>query len=95
MVSLCEQCQNNGWRYFQEIIDAIREAGGDRPSCIWCEATNRPEDLQFSGCQFFCGYPTENTSEKVPNLAGDGRGQKNRAHMRGHRRIKRWEGSNR
>lgn len=88
MVSLCEKCQNNDWRHFQDIIDAIKEAGGDRPGCIWCAATDRPEDLKFDHCRNFDGYPQKKRSAKVQGFASEPRYINNPRHKAGHRKIK-------
>lgn len=53
MVSLCERCRHNDWRRMQGVIDAFRDAGIPRPSCIWCAASDRPEDLRFEACRSF------------------------------------------
>lgn len=87
MVSLCEQCNHNDWRYFQDIIDAIKEAGTDRPGCIWCDATDRPEDLKFDHCQNFTAYPPEKTSGNVRNFPSETRKRKKPIHMKGHRKV--------
>lgn len=53
MTSLCEKCRHYDWRHMQDIIDAFRGAGLDRPKCIWCSASDQPEDIRFKVCENF------------------------------------------
>lgn len=64
MISLCEQCRYNDWRHMQEIIDAYKAAGLERPHHIWCAATDRPEDLQFEMCGSYRPYGTRNNGKR-------------------------------
>lgn len=53
MISKCEQCQNYNWRKMQTIIDAYKDAGIPRPKHIWCQDSNRPEDIRETICDRF------------------------------------------
>lgn len=72
MVSLCKTCANNEWRRMGEVIEAFLDAGMERPKCVWCKVTGRPEDVRLLQCRDFVeGKPDG------PNR-----------HKHGHRRVK-------
>ena len=81
MISLCEQCRNHNWQYMQTIIGAYRDSGLERPHHIWCDATDRPEDLRFDFCQFY--NPVEPSFSETHNHTK----QKAKPHQRGHHRL--------
>lgn len=89
MISLCEKCKLNNWRHMQEIIEAYKDAGIKRPSHIWCDAKDRPENIKFEKCSNFMSHERRNTNSKAAISKRKPRFVNNPTHLSGVRKIKR------
>lgn len=57
-VSLCEQCENYDYQYTKYIHECCEDAG-EKLTCIWCAASDQPEDERWHSCPNYKEYESE------------------------------------